>query len=100
MAKMASATSSSTSVNPAALWRDISAQPGDHAIRRPGLRHREIDLADAGIGRLAHRLLDGEREVAFARLQARGRDGWKELARAQLRHAVFRGPRGEEPQPR
>src|SRR5258706_13621081 len=93
-AKIASATSSSTRVNP--LARYIAGQPGEDARRIAGAGDREIDLADHGGRRVGHRLFDHQREAALVRLVARGRAHREEAARAHLGEAVFRGPRREE----
>src|SRR6185503_13097288 len=99
-AKIASATSSSTSVKPGArprkLRRDIAREPREDARRVARLRHGEVDAADHRVRRLAHRLLDGEREPAFLRREAGGGRGREHLARAQLRKPVLGGPGCEE----
>src|SRR5665213_2504792 len=89
---MASATSSSISVKPRALWRDIAGESREDAPGVARVGDGQVHLAHRGVGRLAHRLLDGEGEAAFLRVEVRGGRGREDVARSELCDAIFRGP--------
>src|SRR5258706_16267100 len=87
IAKIASATSSSTSVNP--LLRYIGREPREDAVGISRIAHRQVDAADRGIGRVAHGLVDHEREPALLGGDARLLRRRVDAPRAQLGHAIL-----------
>src|SRR5256885_17022743 len=66
IAKIASATSSSTRVKPR-LGRRIRGERRDDARGIAHLRDGEVDAADRGVGCLAHRLEDDELDAGLRR---------------------------------
>src|SRR5688572_18758830 len=95
IAKIASATSSSTRVNP--LLRHIGREAREHAVRIARIGDGEVHAPDRGVVRAAHGLVDHERHSALLGIEPRRGRRREDAPRAQLRDAVLRGPGGEQP---